>query len=49
MYELEQAKRLLVYYFELAGAVRDNDNRSEIEYIVDMIYQAAKKAVDKNV
>jgi hypothetical protein len=35
-----QAKRLLVHYFTLAGVVRDGDNRAEIEAIVDMIFDA---------
>ena len=36
---IEKAKSLLVHYFDLAGCVRDSDNRSEIEDIVDLIVE----------
>jgi len=44
----DQVKHLLIYYFRLlfekAGLNFDNDNRSEIEEIIDLIYQDIKEA-----
>lgn len=43
MDKILQAKRLLVHYFDIVGAVNDSDNVAEIEAIVDLIVDGVKE------
>lgn len=51
MNKREQAKALLVGYFEMvsAGGLGDYDSQSEIESIVDLIVEAAVEQVLKEI
>ena len=45
----ERAKKLLVHYFDLAGAITDYDDELEVREIVDYCVDAAKDEIIGNV